>query len=253
MSKHTSAKVYGWVPQIPDHRDFIYEPLDKTISNLPPLVDLRPNCPPIYDQGQLGSCTGNGIAFIHEFDQLKQNASSFTPSRLAIYYDERKLEGTIKSDAGANIRDGIKVIATIGTASETLWSYNITKFSKKPPVKYYTAAKLHTSVTYKAVVNNLPTIKACLAENFPIVFGFTVYSSFESDVVASTGVMPMPKKGEQVLGGHCVAMVGYDDVKQVLFCRNSWGENWGLAGYFTMPYAFVANNCSDLWQVSQIR
>jgi len=71
--------------------------------------------------------------------------------------------------------------------------------------------------------------------------------------VATTGIMPMPKKGEQVLGGHCVAMVGYDDSKQVIICRNSWGADWGMAGYFTMPYAFLAKNCSDLWQVSQVK
>jgi len=253
MSKQTKGRIYGWSPQLSDQRDFLYEPKTETLQTLPTLVDLRPKCPPVYDQGQLGSCTGNGIAFIHEFDQLKQNEVSFLPSRLAIYYDERKLEGTIKSDAGANIRDGIKVIASTGTASEILWPYDITKFTKAPPTKYYTAAKLHTSITYKSVLNDLPTIKASLAELFPIVFGFTVYASFESDAVATTGIMPMPKKGEQVLGGHCVAMVGYDDSKQVIICRNSWGADWGMAGYFTMPYAFLAKNCSDLWQVSQVK
>jgi C1A family cysteine protease len=65
----------------------------------------------VYDQGQLGSCTGNGIAGAIEFDQRKQGTREFTPSRLFIYYNERVIEGTVTQDAGAQIRDGIKAVA----------------------------------------------------------------------------------------------------------------------------------------------
>ncbi len=80
-------------------------------------MDLRPECPSVYDQGQLGSCTGNGIAGAIEFDQKKQGTAEYTPSRLFIYYNERVIEGTVNQDAGAQIRDGIKAVVKLGAPS----------------------------------------------------------------------------------------------------------------------------------------
>ena len=106
---------YGWVRDLPDARDFSYAaPIHSFPQGLPPLVDLRPQCPPVYDQGQLGSCTANGIAAAIEFEQKKQGKKAFTPSRLFIYYNERAIEGTVNHDSGAQIRDGIKSVAAVG-------------------------------------------------------------------------------------------------------------------------------------------
>src|SRR5215469_10984354 len=85
---------YGWHPDLPDHRDFMYAvPAVVAAAALPAKVDLRPQCPPVYDQGQLGSCTANAIAGAIEFDQKKQSLPDFIPSRLFIYYNERAMEG----------------------------------------------------------------------------------------------------------------------------------------------------------------
>jgi C1A family cysteine protease len=120
---------YGWIRDLPDARDYVYAaPLMRFPIGLPASVDLRSACPPIYDQGQLGSCTGNGIAGAIEFDQKKQGTKEFTPSRLFIYYNERVMEGTVPQDAGAQVRDGIKSVATLGAPPETDWSYDIAKF-----------------------------------------------------------------------------------------------------------------------------
>src|SRR3954469_8237492 len=95
------VKKFGWVPDIPDARDFLYSAPEPVLSKMPTKVDLRPKCPPIYDQGQLGSCTANAIGAAFEFDQMKQGLQDFMPSRLFIYYNERAIEGTIDSDSGA--------------------------------------------------------------------------------------------------------------------------------------------------------
>jgi C1A family cysteine protease len=243
---------YGWVPDLPDQRDFHFAAAAAVQASLPPVVDLTPQCPPVYDQGQLGSCTGNGIAGVLQFDALKEGlADTAAPSRLFIYYNERVIEGTVKSDSGAQIRDGIKTVSKAGACDETLWPYDIAKFATKPKAACYTAAKSHRAIVYSRVGQTLGQLKGCLASGYPIVFGFTVYDSFESSEVASTGVVPMPASGEAVLGGHCVVAVGYDDAAQRFTIRNSWGEGWGKAGYATMPYAYLLSTslASDFWTV----
>ena len=183
---------YGWDPDLPDQRDYMYAAPTEFLIALPTKQDLRPGCPPVYDQGQLGSCTGNAIAGAVEFEQIKQKAKSFVPSRLFIYYNERVIEHFVDSDSGAQIRDGMKVVAKQGAPPETDWPYDISKFADKPPAIAYTDAAKHKVLSYQRVNRVLNQFKGCLASGFPFVLGFTVYDSFESAQVARTGVVPMP-------------------------------------------------------------
>ena len=100
-------------------------------------------------------------------------------------------------------------------------------------------------------IRTLTEMKTCLAEGFPFVFGFAVYESFEAPEVAKTGVVVMPGKNEDLLGGHAVLAVGYDDTTQRILVKNSWGTKWGMRGYFTMPYAYVSNRelADDFWVI----
>jgi len=247
---------FGWKPDLPDFRDHMYSAPHLTLAALPPQVDLRPQCPPVYDQGELGSCTGNAIAGAVHFDRRKQGLSpDFVPSRLFIYYNERVIEHSVSQDAGAMIRDGIKSISKAGVCPETPdWPYDITKFAQKPPAQAFSDALHHKAVSYQRLVNTLTQMKGCLASGYPFVFGFSVYESFESQTVAHTGVVPMPQPKEQMLGGHAVLAVGYDDAQQRFTVRNSWGPSWGMAGYFTIPYAYLtdSNLADDFWTVRTI-
>jgi C1A family cysteine protease len=244
-------KHFGWVPDLPDHRDQLYSAPVVNLATFPNKVDLRPNCPPVYDQGQLGSCTANSIAAAVEFDLMKESKTVFTPSRLFIYYNERVIEHSVESDSGAQIRDGIKSIAHQGDAPEADWPYDIAKFSQKPPAKAYNDAKKHKAVLYQRLAQDLNQMKGCLASGYPFVFGFTVYESFESKQVATTGHAPLPSASEKMVGGHAVMAVGYDDSQQRFIVRNSWGTTWGMAGYFTIPYAYLtqSNLSDDFWTV----
>jgi C1A family cysteine protease len=244
---------YGWRRDSPDYRDHLYAAPPSVMASLPASVDLRPQCPPVYDQGQLGSCTGNAIAGAVEFERMRQNLTVFTPSRLFIYYGERVIEGTVGSDSGAEIRDGIKVVATAGAPPETDWPYDVSRFAEQPSAQAYADAKDDVATQYQRVTQSLVQMKGCLASGLPFVFGFTVYESFESAEVASTGQAPMPGPIESVVGGHAVVAVGYYDSVQRFLCRNSWGLGWGMAGYFTLPYAYLASAdlASDLWVIQQ--
>jgi C1A family cysteine protease len=223
------------------------------LTALPPSFDLRPQCPQeVYDQGQLGSCTGNAIAGAIEFDQMKQQAVDiFTPSRLFIYYNERVIENTVNSDSGAQIRDGIKTVANQGACHETIWPYDIAKFRTKPNKAAVKDGAKHTAVLYQRLIQSLTQMRGCLAAGYPFVFGFTVYESFEGPDVAKTGIASYPASGEKVVGGHAVLAVGYDDASQRFIVRNSWGPKWGMKGYFTIPYNYLTtdNLSDDFWTI----
>jgi C1A family cysteine protease len=243
---------YGWIPDLPDHRDQRYSAPVAALRALPPRVDLTAQCPPVYDQGQLGSCTANAIGAAVEFEQMKQQLPDvFVPSRLFIYYNERAMEGTVDSDSGGQIRDGIKSVAKQGACPEPLWPYEVARFKTRPTRRCFSAALRHRVVLYQRLDVTLSQLRGCLSSGYPFVFGFTVYESFESAKVARTGHAPMPARGERVVGGHAVMAVGYSDSRKWFLVRNSWGSGWGLEGYFTLPFAYVTNPdlAADFWTI----
>jgi C1A family cysteine protease len=237
------------------------------IGALPSSVDLRAKCPPVYDQGRIGSCTANALAAALQFCELAEGLPSVQPSRLFIYWNERYAEGTVDRDAGAVIRDGVKVVNKVGCCSEAKWTYDDTpadpqtgiwstraKPRKKPVLGAFKSANECGSVAYLAIAPQVDQLRACLAQGFPFIFGFKVYASFESADVAKTGIVNLPTPSEQCLGGHAVLAVGYDDATQRFIVRNSWGSAWGQAGYFTIPYAYLASAllASDFWSIRKV-
>jgi C1A family cysteine protease len=249
------TKKYGWIRDLPDQRDRKFRLTQDTqaASPLPDSVDLRGQCPPVYDQGTLGSCTANAIAAALEFDAARQKLPVSTPSRLFIYYNERAMEGTVSTDAGAQIRDGIKSVGQWGDCPETEWPYDVSQFAVQPPPSCYGDASKHLALVYESVEQNLGDLRGCLAAGFPFVFGFTVYASFESEYVARTGNVPMPHWFERVIGGHAVMAVGYNDASATFTVRNSWGPGWGDAGYFYFPYAYMTSVLSsDFWTIRTV-
>jgi len=247
---------YGWRPDRPDSRDIPYyaiKPLSFLPVEIPQKVDLRIYCPPIYDQGRLGSCTAQAIVAAYEMELIKKpDLQDVSLSRLFVYYNTRAMEGTIEVDAGAHIRDGIKTIAKAGAPLESLWPYTIGKFRDLPTQEAYIEALNHQAVLYASIQNNSRDICVALADGYPVIFGFTVYESFESNYVAKSGIATLPKRGERSVGGHAVLAVGYDEGSQYFIVRNSWGTDWGMDGYFFMPYAYFPRLARDFWIIKDI-
>jgi len=262
MTITTQGHGLGWLPDLPDQRDRVFEP-EVTLgalaaAPLPKKVDLRKECPGVYDQGHLGSCTANALAAAFDFDRHKEGRAFMTPSRLFIYWNERDMEGTVASDAGARIRDGVKVLRKIGTPPEADWAYNITAFKDKPTAECFTIAEKNQALTYLRIQRPAAAkaydMQACLTSGYPFVAGIGIYESFENPDVAKTGIVPMPAKNEKLLGGHAILIVGYDETNMRFIVRNSWGTSWGDNGHFYLPFDYLTNEhlASDMWVIKTV-
>jgi len=253
----------NWKPDLPDFRDLTYKAIHRySVQDLPPSVDLRPKCSPVENQDQLGSCTSFSLAgaleFLEEQSLVTKIASpeiltpnSYTAfSHLFIYYNERDAEGDVSEDGGGQLRDGIKTLATLGCCAESVWPYTESQVFVKPSEQAYQEALNHKITSYQSL-SSISDMKHSLSEGFPFCFGFTVYNSFESEETAQTGIVKMPSFLDSCVGGHAVLAVGYSDAEQMFIIRNSWGSDWGLQGYFKLPYLYISNPnlASDFWTI----
>ena len=241
------TKNYGWLPDIPDQRDYLYSAI-RPVIRLPKKIDLREGCSEIEYQGKLGSCTAQALAGNIEFLDKKIDGEYTDVSRLFIYYNERALMDAIDYDSGASLRDGIKTLKNDGSCHEKTWPYVISRFDKKPPQKCYDEGKLHLIESYHRL-HTISELLTCLAEGYPFVFGFAVYESFESQDTKRTGIVHMPTKDEIQIGGHAVMAIGYDQADKRFLVRNSWGKKWGMDGYFTMPFEYLETLADDFWTI----
>lgn len=254
MTKQVETVRYGWKPDIPDLRD--YKLTYRKVGKLPARVDLfDPVGCPVFNQQELGSCTANAVGAAYRMACIRMGETdSITPSRLFLYYNTRQIEGTTDVDSGASLRNTIKSIAAYGVCRENLCPYVIGRFRDRPSEQAYVNGEKHQAVLYRKLAQTLSQLKACLADGRPFVFGFSVYDSFESDEVAETGVMLMPKKRETCMGGHAVMAVGYDDATSRIKVQNSWGADWGDGGCFHMPYKYAVRRglAADFWTLDAV-
>lgn len=246
---------YGARPDSLDQRDRVFAPNPAALKSLPASVDLRQWCPPVMDQGAIGSCSAHAITGALRFALLKSGQADRDLARLALYYDERAIEGTTASDAGAELRTGIKVAAKIGVAHEPLWPYDVAKFKRKPTKKVYSDALKFTALTYERVEVDATKLKAALAQNAPVIIGITVFDAFEGDDVAKTGIVPMPTTADAPVGGHAMLCVGYGQKPGYFTVQNSWANDWGDGGRCYIPEAYLGSNKfgSDYWQISNVK
>lgn len=251
MPKH----FYGCKRDIADPRDKVLSIPKLGIERLPAVVSMRSKCPPIFDQGDTNSCTGQATAAGLKLAECI-NATVKMPSRLFIYYNGRLPDNGVSSDGGAFIRNVIKGIKKYGFADESIWPFDAGRITVKPDKSAYNAGDDFQLVEYARVPQTLYDIRRTLAHGYPVICGIAIYSSFESERVSKTGVVPMPLlRSEELIGWHAVLVIGYNDDKRMFECRNSWSSAWGDSGYFWLPYEFLTNYslAADLWVISKIK
>jgi C1A family cysteine protease len=236
----------------PDDRDVPFLPALHAAA-LPDRVDLRASCGAVYNQLDIKSCSANAVAALMVFLGNVERRPIEPPSRLFIYYNERKLEGTLPGDDGAAIRSAMKCVVKQGACAETQWPYDPAMVSTEPPAPCYESAKSCRAFAYSRIAQNLDHMRGCLAEGYAFAFGMQAYmQGFEA--AKTSGLIPMPGSNDTLVGGHAVLAVGYDNATQTILALNSIGTGWGQSGYFTLPYAYITNTtlAYDCWTIRSV-
>jgi len=277
----------GWIPDYPDFRDYTEETEEvreilrttgltfrsaakksRPEKVLPASADLREWCSPVEDQGRLGSCTAQAGAGIIEYYEQKSFGRHIDASRLFLYKVTRNLM-KMRGDTGAYLRSTIGAMVLFGAPPEEYWPYTDIPedFDKEPPAFCYSFAQNYKTIKYyrhdppsATPEDILNRVKTYLAAGHPAMFGFTVYSSIEQ--ASGSGRIPFPSPLDKIEGGHAVVAVGYDDKMKIrnryegeeaegaLLIRNSWGQDWGEAGYGWLPYDYLRKGLAeDFWSV----
>lgn len=200
----------------------------------------------IRDQDNVGMCTAVCAVSTLEYYLTKANNISIQLSPLFVYYNERRIRGTIEQDIGATLTDAIQAITIFGACKETTWPFiddNI-KFKEKPSDQAYKEPhEIFKGLRFKHshLSNNLELIKHVLSEKTPVLCGINVFPSFESEETEKTGVVPMPDFYESPIAAHAITLIGYDDTTNHFKFANSWGVDWGDKGYGYLPYNYFIN------------
>lgn len=257
---------FGWLPDQPDIRDYSYASMAKAPvdpANLPPRAEVPKfkGVVPVYDQGNLGSCVGNAISLLMSY------VRGVVPrSRLQIYYEARRMIGLELEDSGCYIRDGMKVISTLGAGREIWWPYDESKFTVDPLEKVDRDGLKRKIFNYYRLSSG-DEFRQCIASGFPFVIGFSVYTRFLGTRTASTGIVNWPLRDERFQGGHAILVYGYEDdfantewakrsglppeliPKSAYICRNSWGQDWGNQGDFAISTEYLEHPwlADDAW------
>lgn len=249
--------VYGRLPHTQDPRDYrVRVPRRYTSA----YVDLSLAFTSVRDQLNLGACVSFGTLAAAEFAMLKAGADAPNLSELFLYYAARQRAGyPVTEDTGLEIRDGFASLRNDGAPAEQEWPYDTGRFAQRPPDAAYTDAQLHEALIYGAVAHD--GVDDVIASGYPVVFGFEVFESFESQQVADTGVVPMPESGESPVAGHCMVFVSTPQdgrlirggIPGTLYrkARNSWSTQWGVGGYCWYPVQAM-RYASDFWQVTTV-
>lgn len=224
-------------------------------AKLPPKVDLRPFMTYVENQDETNSCVANAVAGAYEYLVKKHTERDYDVSRMFIYYNARDLGG-IDGDNGSVIADAIEGLRQYGACAEESWPFELGEVNSPPSDDAYEEAAQFVVEDLQLVPMDLNAWKSALAEGYPIVFGISLYESFDKQ--RKRGVVPLPTPNEvsrAAHGGHAMLCVGYSDPDKVFIVRNSWGEDWGDDGYCYIPYAYLINekfNDGDSWIIRQL-
>ncbi|MEM9725222.1 MAG: C1 family peptidase [Pseudomonadota bacterium] len=250
-----TVRMGGYLPDIPKPESAEVV-TDRTVENLPPQVDLRADCTQVEDQKRIGSCAANAVVGALEYHRKKNRIDPSDLSRLFVYYNTRRLRGTVDTDSGSTLSEAIAALLAFGAPRSDLWPYDDQeRWKKEPPKEVYENALLNEAVQYARVSPGAGALGA-VAAGFPVAFGMRAPVA-AYNTAALTGAMPELTQVDwagPIAPGHAMLIVGYDLLRRHFIVRNSYGEMFGDGGYFTLPFSVLDQGGmkESYWVVGQL-
>ena len=244
-----------------DVRDFKFSSMTPTImeavASLPSKVDHTSDMSPVKDQGQLGSCVGFAVSAMKECQERKEHLEEIAKGKRGrpkvydyseawIYWNAKQIDPWGVEDEGTSIRYAMQVLKKIGVPTEKGWPYKDVNDVDAigEPAKWANMVARWALIDSYWRVENLDELKVALVDG-PVPIGVPCF--YEIFFVGSDGIVPYPANPDQYYGGHAICAVGYDDARQLVKFKNSWGRGWGENGYGYLPYTYVRDFLWDAW------
>jgi len=218
--------------------------------SVPLAVDYGKYMTPVRDQGDEGTCVGfASVVGVKEYEDTKEYKKTISLSPRYVYSLCKKYDG-FPDEEGTYPRIAMKVLLKHGVCPESFWPYEPHQTDDHKPgadVK----AKIFKIKAY-ARIASVVEMKRSLVVNGPFLAGVKVYETWFTKTVQKTGIVPMPVRGEETVGGHAICIVGYDDKASRFKFKNSWGSKWAVKGYGFLPYAYMQKYCTDAWSATDL-
>lgn len=247
----------GYVPDLYDYRDKVFEPFGFSAPAPPPaLPDVSAQLDadfPIYDQGQANACVGFSYKEAAQIIVLQATGMRVSLSPGFVWYLARRLLGWATRNEGCYIRDAIKMGNSYGCPLESLDRWGVDRYAMLPSDDAFAQAHDHLLLDYARAETSLQA-RAALHAGHPVIFGTILTESFAD--TRKSGVFERPDGA--VRGAHAMTAVKDDATKRFpswgsdvvggLLVRNHWTRFWGLDGWCWMPYVhFDSPAVSDAW------
>ena len=205
---------------------------------------------PVRNQGNEGTCVAfASVAGVKEFQDKKEYRKLITLSPRFLYSQCKKIDGDPFGE-GTYPRVAMKVLLNYGVCHESFWPY--APHQKNLPLKGADKDAKRFKIKAYARLGSQLDMKRSLVVNGPFLAGVDVYKSWFNKSVEKNGFVPMPKRKEQLMGGHAICIVGYDDKLKIFKFKNSWGAKWADKGYGYLPYEYIKKYCSDAWSATDL-
>lgn len=242
----TGRRGLGCKPNPKDDRDFTIEKLGILAGYQTSASLLRYLDGFVFDQGSTNSCVANSLAAAIMIREKLILDHATPPSRLALYFNARRLTEMRPADTGTTIRDACRGLEKFGCCDEDFWPFstNPLTVSRRPGWNAYMMGHGRAGGSYYAIKSvgalRLAEINSAVASGRPVVFGCPVAESFLPDFGPLT--IARPKDDERIAGRHALCITGFWSTNEGVRryeTLNSWGKDWRNGGWAWLDEDYI--------------